>query len=702
LSVTMSGNNDVYDSGSFNKTSLEAQARSTIASSIRVLTDAGSNDNGKDPTHKKFIFPAPCSGVDDAEDETTDHAEMAESTTTLLAARTLSKLGRSDLSWEFLRTLFAAQGEDGLMPRYVYFTDNDGLSGWKDYFLGPFPGPQLFIELSGENASQQKDQSSRIKMGSSSTIMAPPHHATSILETFYLSNQTKTDLYFLGECFAKLNRWHSFLHDHVSRNCTISSDVTGGNESLSFPCLPIQHPWETEIDLTSPIWRHALKNVTNSMKEIDWVPSFEIPSPVKQSFDYPGDDEYYTLLYLLYDQSQNNVSDGAQEKNRQKHRRRKIYSSNMLFSPQFAMLDVGFIAALSKSDRDMLQIAKILVDKNYVPPPTWEVMESLAVRSRRSQEMLHRLWDQRRGAFFNRVVLAKNRTDENYGNLTVSITLDVAVGYNFAAFWDQLSNKTMTENIASQLLHHTGNFSFLCDDFPLWSVGCDEVRKNESFAPFMLPLLNYRVSNGLKRNNEAGLGYFIQTSTVNLLCGLSNSQDSTLEECQEQVHFARAFNASTHLPLGSESTCDVSSTLTAAIALEIILPDKAFRYEPEPPISNSSVIFLIAVEMVVAFGIGISCLLLSLNLVRRISSDEEGNDAFIQSVREEEPLQVSDLYGENTLIDNEIRSPSASPFELSNSDAGGKFEVFAWTLSVLSRLNPWSMLGKRRSCLERE
>ncbi|KAL7460161.1 hypothetical protein ACHAXS_000625, partial [Conticribra weissflogii] len=586
----MSGNSNNHDDGSFNKTSLESQARSILASSIRILTDAGSSDDDdvKEPIQKKIIFPAPCSGIYDPEEDTNDHAEITESTTTLLAARVLSKLGRSDLSWEFLRTLFAAQEADGFMPRYVYFSDNNGLPGWKDYFIGPYPGPQLFIESSGENSSRQKDQSSSLKMGSSKGVMAPPHHATSILETFYLSNQTKTDLYFMGEYFTKLNRWHSFLHDNVSRNCTTYSDATGGNESFIFPCLPIQHPWETEIDLNSPLWSHALKNVTKSMKEIDWVPSCDIPLAVKQSFDYPGDDGYNALLYLLENQAQNSFVDGAHEYNGQKIHRHRDLSSDMSLSPQFAMLDVGFTAALSKADRDMMQIARILVDKNYVPPPTWEVMELLAVRSRRSNEMLHQLWDHRSGTFLNRVVSAENRSDENHSNLTVSMTLDVAVGYNFAALWDQLSNKTMTEKMASQFLHHIGNFSFLCDDFPLWSVGCDEAKKNGEEAPFILPLLNYRVSNGFKRNNEAGLGSFMQASTANLLCGLSNSQNSNLEECQEHIRFARAFNASTFLPLGIESPCDVSSTLTAAIALDMILPDKVFRYDPEPPISNSS------------------------------------------------------------------------------------------------------------------
>ena len=41
-------------------------------------------------------------------------------------------------------------------------------------------------------------------------------------------------------------------------------------------------------------------------------------------------------------------------------------------------------------------------------------------------------------------------------------------------------------------------------------------------------------------------------------------------------------------------------------------------------------------ELFVAFGVGLTCLLLSLNLMRRATADEEG-DAFLQIIRDQQP-----------------------------------------------------------------
>mmetsp|Transcript_17311 Transcript_17311/g.31438 ORF Transcript_17311/g.31438 Transcript_17311/m.31438 type:complete len:137 (-) Transcript_17311:254-664(-) len=76
------------------ETALETRARTLLAYSIRTIGD-GSH---------KFIYPTACISIDG----------IVDSTTTLITARTVSKLGRSDLSWDFLRTLFIAQGSNGV------------------------------------------------------------------------------------------------------------------------------------------------------------------------------------------------------------------------------------------------------------------------------------------------------------------------------------------------------------------------------------------------------------------------------------------------------------------------------------------------------------------------------------------------------------------------------------------------------------
>ena len=143
-------------------------------------------------------------------------------------------------------------------------------------------------------------------------------------------------------------------------------------------------------------------------------------------------------------------------------------------------------------------------------------------------------------------------------------------------------------------------------------------------------LRNYRVAKGLRYNKEVGIGHFIESSTLNLICGIPNSDESNLTNCIEGERFTRAYNATSHLPMGTETT------LTAAIVVDLLNPDKPFKYASEPPISSSSIIILIAVELVLAFGVGVICLVLSLNLMRRATADEEG-DEFVQIALEEQP-----------------------------------------------------------------
>ena len=178
------------------ESTLESNARSLLLSSIRTIGDG---------THKKYIYPTSCY------DTIVDG--IVDSTATLIAARTLSKIGRSDISWDFLRTLFSAQGSNGFLPRFVYLnhtvkgddkSSNHDESGvvvgakWEE-FIGPYPGPKLFPTAPNDYVPSSylenygKDDETKVKIWSSNAIAASPHHATTILEVFYMSNQTNAE-----------------------------------------------------------------------------------------------------------------------------------------------------------------------------------------------------------------------------------------------------------------------------------------------------------------------------------------------------------------------------------------------------------------------------------------------------------------------------------------------------------------------------
>ncbi|KAL7489650.1 hypothetical protein ACHAW6_015300 [Cyclotella cf. meneghiniana] len=646
---------------------LQASARSLLESSTRTITYPG--------TQRQFTFSTPCAELDPTKNE-----NILETTAILIAARTLSKLGRSDLSWKYLKTLFASQGSNGFMPKFVFLNETYAPGVDKmAYFIGPFPGPTLF-QSSSKGYLPPGDN---INVWSSNTIMASPYHATTILEIFYLGNQTSVDVDNLNMFYGKLQAWHSFLHDQIISKCI---EVVGTNDAATeeiftrtfLPCLAVHHPWETEVDMKSPIWKTALSKLTELVASDGWSPSFEVTDEVKSSFDYPGDDLYKSLLFLLECLSTKSVDDGYGHDASPDH----IHS----VCP-FAMIDVGFVAALAKSDQDLRQIQQILMDKNRISHPSQKETELAESRTRLSKQMLHALWDEKSGTFFNRVVNLEVNAIGTYSS-NETILLDLPVAYNFMALWEPLANATMVERMATQILQRSGKFAFACGEYPLWTVGecAESYDSGLNGSSSIFPLLNYRVSTGLKRNNDIGLGKFIEGSTLNLICGGPNSDESNLTHCSENLLFSSAFDASSHLPVGKDA-CGDTSYLTASIVLDLLISDKPFRYDSEPPISSSSVIFLIAVEMVLAIGIGLNCLILSLNLVRRAKVDEEG-DVFFHITPEQHQISEQELL---------VQSPM--PLHLGDSSPTASLDnhpvvsnVWKWSYGVISRLNPINIL----------
>ena len=595
-------NSQQHNNTSQVQTALESRARALLLDSIHTI---GNNKN-----NYTYITEWYEGGV-------------IESTTTLISARAFSKIGNSDLSWKFLRALFSGQGSNGFMPRFVYMNTTDvntgkliDGSGWVD-FVGPYPGPRLFPN--SPNGNELNNQGSKsVNIWTSNTIMAPPFHATTVLEVFYLSNQTDADVDQLEHFYMKLKQWHNYLHKRIVPNCVELSSTLKQHT----PCLILNHPWESDIEMNSKLWKYALENTTKIVTEQGWQPNLnDIPDTVK-SYDWPGDETYNALLYLLQCLSEHADTDYDNKNN------------TLFYSPcPFQMIDVGTVAALSKADQDLLHIGQILKDKNRIVSPKWSAEELAKERLHISKTMSQQLWSDDDDLFFNSIVNLTLDANGTYtSNITTPLTLPIAAA-SLPILWDTIDNSTILEGVSSHLLQHTGHNSFYCGDYSLWSMGgCSD---SDSYISM---LLNCRVAKGLRHNKELGLAHYIESSSLNLICGLPNSDESNLTDCIESQRFARTYGANTHLPIdGMETSC-----LTAAIVVDMLNPDKAFTYTSEPPISSSSIIFLIGVELILAFGIGIVCVLLSLNLLRRASADEE-DDEFVQIREEEEEDLIQSL-----------------------------------------------------------
>lgn len=331
--------------------------------------------------------------------------------------------------------------------------------------------------------------------------------------------------------------------------------------------------------------------------------------------------------------------------------------------------------ALSEANSDLLMIAQILVDKNRMTRPKSDDLASAKARTNSSMDMLDSLWDADKGSFFNRIVIFNNSEDDDgwYSSSgTTTVPLEASIAYNFFSMSDTVLNSSQVTKMSTQLLQRSGKFSFNCGDYPVWSVGdCNEHLP----SPPIIPLVNYRVATGLVRNGEVGIANFISDGLLDLMCKLPVSDESDLKNCSNSsLHFANAFNSTNLLPLGNIT---LESTLTAAIVLDMLLPDKEFAYESEPPISASSVIYLVAAELVVAFAVGLVCLILSLYLMRRANADEEG-DEFVQLVNEHQHL-----YDEEQEEDEDATARANSSFG-------------AWSLELISSLSPMKWWESKR------
>lgn len=492
-------------------------------------------------------YVAPCSGVNG----------IQESTSALLSARALMKYynGNSSVAWQLIQSIFDVQGINGFIPKYRYspLTSSSKQGERNDAYYIPntkFPYKGFFQKLTNHSEAyasylppQQNNQLRRGQLSSSIPLAALPLHSTTILEIFYLSSQTDYDLLQLELYFTKLFQWHSFLYNY--RNITSNSNIVG-----------IRHPWESTIPMKSPFWKYAFQLMgydNHTMTNHNWTVPFSTPNSVKSSNDYPGDDMYNLFLFLFHCNSAQN------------------------HTQCFTMVDVGFSSILSKSSRDLLQIAKILNDKRCARTITtqeWDTMYQW-VNVPSSDTIEETSWDDLNLSFTSQILLSttsvsanalpsyttntKNYSLNQHGNSDFVASIDAThtvnhfkntvpetindemsnsttfqsisfpVADNFLVFYGvKVTNTTKVDFMIFHLVQDEGCFSFQIGGkyFPILPVGttqCStkmfEYHKNESDSPFISisPTLNYWVSRGLIWNDEHGLGHYIMNSTLKLI-----------------------------------------------------------------------------------------------------------------------------------------------------------------------------------------
>ena len=614
--------------------------RATAKEAIRRKRRQLAKQSTRQATSRTFISPCQPSStlvVNNgwvSSSESLNFIPLQEATSALLAARALAKTGGADLdadvdtnsttndfsafAWEILDTMLASAGSNGHIPRYAYpFNWN---SSHSQYIPGTsFPSASFF------DGTAPKEYTPAVAhdappIFASGRISSPPFHATMALHSFYLSNQTDTDLLGLSRTFSRLERYHRFLHEDVMRGCK----VRGKNEEgQNTPCYIIIHPWESIVEQSSPLWEKALQPIIEQMDSESWSPAFQIPTEVMKSYDFPREKRLYdAMLYLVDCQRNATVSFGA---NKNTTGAQNSFETHLLERCPFAMLDVGNAAALARADQDLLAIGEILLagDIPRTERPTRLELQDLSARSERSTQILDSLWNEKSRSYQSRAI-AFSKSGERTGTYTPTnetVPIAIPISSSFLGTWGWGDNNPgnfdeKTKSMAYQL-QGRGRHAFSCGEYPISSIGgCRD-------QAIVDPAVNYFASFGLVGGGLGGLGRYIRNSTLNMICRLPNVDSSNLSSCPNNAAFPSAFGARSSSPfdkVGCSSTC----TATAAVIFNMYVPDKAFEYTAPPPPSSSWVIFLIALELAFALGVGLSCVFLSLRMMRHLNTENGG------------------------------------------------------------------------------
>jgi mannosylglycerate hydrolase len=245
-----------------------------------------------------------------------------------------------------LRSLFAGQWRDGLLP-HIVFTDGARY----------FPGPEFWQTERSPDAPEQPRTSG---------IVQPPIHASAALHVYRLASDRARAAVFLEELLPKLAAWHEYLY----------RERASGDGGL----VEIWHPWESGMD-NSPLWDRALECMTFDAEQL---PAYErVDVELAQAAERPSDGEYDRYVYIV-----SVLRDLAYDSSRIRH------------AVPFAIQPVLFNSLLVQSNRDLAEIARI-VGADPAPFESWAESTTAALEET--------LWDEEHAVYVDYDVKAGAR-----------------------------------------------------------------------------------------------------------------------------------------------------------------------------------------------------------------------------------------------------------------------------------------------------
>jgi mannosylglycerate hydrolase len=252
-----------------------------------------------------------------------------------------------------LRSLFAGQWRNGLLPHIVF-------AEGQDYF----PGPEFWRTDLSPDAPRSPHTSG---------IVQPPVHATSVHQVYRLGRDRASAQAFLADLLPKLEAWHDYLYRERDRD----------GDGL----IEIWHPWESGMD-NSPLWDAVFSQIELGTGD---VPEYErIDRKFADPAGRPTDSEYDFYAYLV-----------------KLYRDRSYDGTAIAADCPFVVHDVLFNSLLVQSNRDLAAIAAAVgADPDRHERRADETAAAIE----------HRLWNEHEGGYLDRNVRSGEWIDVRVGS----------------------------------------------------------------------------------------------------------------------------------------------------------------------------------------------------------------------------------------------------------------------------------------------
>ena len=532
-----------------------------------------------------------------------------DSTTILMTARAFAKNGQQGRAWEALEALLL----------------------WTPHSNGLLPDRSALFDDLNEPKYESR------------FVSALPLQASVVLEVYAWSNQSGVDTRNLAKAFPILYRHHQHLHTQRGR--------------FGFNVL---HPSELPLvdSRLDEYWNKALFSLKQQMKRNGFNDTDIFPGLTPTVLHYLN--ECHTTnstVSTMHAGTDTRISFGFPHKKDKNHQQPHTDSPNttidLIGRCPFAVQDAAYSALWAHANAALHTMAHVLSDKHLLSDTVQlDQLEEWAVQSRQQMETL---WNPQQGRYLSKTLYHRNDTDE---------WLTTRDASSFVSMWHSALNQSWVDSIVYSLLRPD---EFDCGTVPLWSVGypCGQ---NSTISPF----LNYLVGSGLKQNHAHAMGNYVMNSTLETVCetmsdghdgplkaernfwrlldeqgdgdNRNNDDDddddegptqgsdrSKLPTCTSDIVFAEYYGALSMMPILTTDACPGSviasspHTLTAAVVYNSLTPDLPINFTETPPLRTSWVIVLIVVELIVAFSIGVGCLVMSLRMSRILRRSIQNN-----------------------------------------------------------------------------